>query len=236
VKTLLAIMLVGCVSNAPDDIDSSQASPSNAGSSSNGATTPPTQPPCRHYHIEEIPPLVAGETTTAARALCSSGAVVGAASLSSSSSHAVVYKADQVTDLGTLGGDYSRADDGNAQGTIVGLAQIASGLSRAFVYRDGAMTELAGIGGSYAEAFAINDGDEIAGTGNIPANGGGSDTNSHALLWEPGDSDPIDLTVLNGGNYSFARDINAAGDVVGTDIPLDSHTGRAVVWHDPAKV
>jgi probable HAF family extracellular repeat protein len=226
VNKLLVIVLAGCgVSNAHDGIDPSQSS-TNADTLANGATT---NAPCHRYHIEEIPTPVPGGDTTGARAICSGG-VVGTADITPNVFHAVLYKDGQLTDLGTLGGPLSNGEDGNAQGTIVGSSNNAT-FNGAFAYRDGVMTELPGIGGEDARAWAINNREEIAGVANIPPNGGGGDTDNHAILWEPDATQAIDLTALNGGHYSYALDINDQGELVGTDILPDNHS-RAVVWRD----
>jgi len=225
VKKLFVVVLAGCgVSNAHDGDPSQSPGSTNADTSANGAT----HAPCHRYHIEEIPTPVPGGFTSAARAICSGG-VVGAADITAPDQfHAVLYEAGKLTDLGTLGGSLSRAQDGNAQGSIVGGSTKVP-FTGAFVYRDGVMTELPGIGGEDAEAWAINNREEIAGVANIPPNGGGGDTDNHAILWEPDEPQPIDLTALNGGSYSFVRDINDQGDIVGTDI---ADHPRAVVWRD----
>jgi probable HAF family extracellular repeat protein len=222
VNKLVVIVLAGCgVSNSLDGVDPPDRAESTSSSSNGGHA------PCDRYHIQEIPTSVPSGATSAARAICNGGGAVGTAAITSDAFHAVVYDDGQVTDLGTLGAGNSVAQDGNAHGTIVGGSNTGSSFA-AFVYRDGAMTELVGLGGDSAEAWAINDREEIAGVSSIPP---GGDTDNHTLLWEPGESQPIDLTVLNGGHYSYPRDINEQGEIVGTDLTLDHHS-RAVVWRD----
>lgn len=78
-------------------------------------------------------------------------------------------------DLGTLGGDHSRAYDVSDDGTVaVGSASIANGTTRAFRWVEGAtggvsgnvqMYDLGTLGGTYSEANAVSgDGAVVVGT------------------------------------------------------------------------
>src|SRR5690348_1571600 len=72
--------------------------------------------------------------------------------------------AASITDLGTLGGDQSRALGINSSGQVVGGANnTLGGGERAFLYSDGIMTDLGTFGGNEAEAKAINDTGQIVG-------------------------------------------------------------------------
>jgi probable HAF family extracellular repeat protein len=152
-----------------------------------------------------------------------------------------------MTNLGTLGGQYSFAYDINASGQVVGEAYRSSGGGGAFLYSDGLMTDL-GPG----EACGINDSGQVVGKGNYHAFlyssgtitdlgtlGGSSSTglainasgqvvgvadttddtsHSHAFLYSNGTM--TDLGTL-GGDGSIARDINASGQIVGAS-PITS--------------
>jgi probable HAF family extracellular repeat protein len=90
-----------------------------------------------------------------------------------------------MTNLGTLGGDFSDALAINAGGQIVGDAYISGSdhVQHAFLYSDGAMTDLNNLiapssGWTLTEAAAINDNEWIVGYESI-----GSET--HAFLLTP---------------------------------------------------
>jgi probable HAF family extracellular repeat protein len=91
--------------------------------------------------------------------------------------HAFLWQNGTMTDLGTLGGDNSRAFGINSQGQVVGTAQIAQGdVYHAFLYSGGTMIDLnaqlpANSGWTViSDANSINDNGQIAGTG-ITASG-----------------------------------------------------------------
>lgn len=68
-----------------------------------------------------------------------------------------------VTDLGTLGGDGSRALGINSKGQVVGSADTAGGHAHAFLWESGKMRDLGTLGGDTSEADAINDRGEVVG-------------------------------------------------------------------------
>src|SRR5262249_909570 len=68
------------------------------------------------------------------------------------------------TDLGTLGGPTSYANDTNASGQIVGEATTAAGDSHAFLWNNGTMTDLGTFGGRSSYAVAINDVGQVVGS------------------------------------------------------------------------
>jgi probable HAF family extracellular repeat protein len=69
----------------------------------------------------------------------------------------------EVQILGTLGGDFSYANDLNERGEVVGYAETANGEERAFLYRDGAMLELT-VPGERIHAEAINERGQVVGS------------------------------------------------------------------------
>jgi probable HAF family extracellular repeat protein len=70
----------------------------------------------------------------------------------------------RITDLGTLGGTYSRALGLDEQGRVVGEAAVADGSRRAFVWSAGVMTDLGTLGGVSSLAYAINASGQVVGT------------------------------------------------------------------------
>jgi probable HAF family extracellular repeat protein len=112
-----------------------------------------------------------------------------------------------VTDLGTLFGGSSVANDINAAGQVVGASD-----SHAFLWQSGAMTDLGSLfpgGGSVA--VGINASGWIVGSAE-------SETVEHAFRWAPSSSNGTsgimtDLDPL--GTWSEALDINNVGKIVG---------------------
>jgi probable HAF family extracellular repeat protein len=112
-----------------------------------------------------------------------------------------------VTDLGTLGGSFSRALGMNDSGEIVGFSDTAGGNSHAFLYEDGQMTDLGTLGGGFFSiAEDINDSGEAVGFSTLRSGA------THAFLYKAGQM--TDLGTL-GGNSSSALAINDAGVIVG---------------------
>ncbi|HXG68735.1 MAG TPA: hypothetical protein VNO70_26800 [Blastocatellia bacterium] len=108
-----------------------------------------------------------------------------------------------ITDLGTLGGNFSRAKAINDRGQIVGESASAAGATRAVLWEDGKMIDLGTLpGGTFHTARAINIRGQIVGETN-------------AILWE--DDKITDLGTL-GGRHSFPFAINDHGQVVGASI------------------
>ena len=120
-----------------------------------------------------------------------------------------------MTDLGTLGGEFSIAFGINGRGQVVGNSWTADGVTHAFLWEKGTMTDLGTLGGnSYARG--INGRGQVVGASNTT---GGA---LHAVLWEKGTM--TDLGTLGGersclgGENSRARGINVLGQVVGQSL------------------
>jgi probable HAF family extracellular repeat protein len=69
-----------------------------------------------------------------------------------------------MSDLGTLGGDYSGGTGINDAGQVVGSSATASGRSAAFLYSGGTMKDIGTLGGDYAAAAGINNAGQVVGT------------------------------------------------------------------------
>lgn len=147
----------------------------------------------------------------------------------------------RITDLGTLGGSFSRANAINSLGQIVGgsynatpdPAMPGSHETRAFLWQHGVMTDLGTFGGADADQFGgnvtgatgINDKGQVVGGATYnavidPACGdeNGAITCNHAFLWAKGKMTFLGtlkgVTSL-GNSSSHANAINAHGQVVG---------------------
>jgi len=69
-----------------------------------------------------------------------------------------------MTDLGTLGGTYSRAYAINKTGQVVGASLTSSEEMHPFLYSNGTMIDLGTFGGSgWSEAYDINDAGQVVG-------------------------------------------------------------------------
>jgi probable HAF family extracellular repeat protein len=135
--------------------------------------------------------------------------------------HAFLWTNSQMKDLGTLGGNNSIAYGINPTSSdgvqVVGVSDTVSG-QHAFLWtQNGGMTDL-GIGPG--TAFAINDAGQVVGFA-------GTGTQGHAFLWQNGVM--TDLGTL-GGNASFARAINANGQVAGHSYLKNGTEFHAFRW------
>lgn len=151
---------------------------------------------------------ILGASNSYATAINDSGQVAGGY-MTGKDVRAYLYGNGAATDLGTLGGSFATANGINGAGHVVGFSNLddsATFLAHAFLYADGVMTDLGTMAGaSLSEATAINDRGQITGHGWVQGS-------QHAFLYEAGVM--RDLGTL-GGRYSFAYDINNAGQIVG---------------------
>lgn len=111
-----------------------------------------------------------------------------------------------ITDIGTLGGSWSRAYGMNEHGQVVGDTVTPDGATHAFVWDSGAMTDLGTLGGDTSKARAVNDAGQVVGWAEAP----GGDR--YPFLYEYGAM--VALTDVP-DDKNDAYDINASGQVVG---------------------
>jgi len=143
--------------------------------------------------------------TSAAFAINNAGQIVGAAYLDYFHAHAFLYDNGKMTDLGTLGGDWSQAYDINNSGQIVGFSQDASGYEHAFLYENGKMTDLGTLGGLASWATSINDSGQVVGVSTTASN------ELHPFLYTYGGP----MMDLGTGDDSYVVKINNSGQIVG---------------------
>lgn len=151
-----------------------------------------------------------------------SGQVVGYAATADNRQHAFLWSNGAMTDLGVLpGNSESHAFAINDAGQIVGLSSdLGSIAPRACLWQNNALTDL----GQFAPRSINNQGD-IVGSMSIARNN--IAWFEHACLWRNGTL--TDLGTLN-GDYSYARDINDAGQIVGLSVTRDNELPRAFLW------
>lgn len=107
------------------------------------------------------------------------GEVVGESQTATGDRHAFLWRDGEMTDLGTLGGSFSRAESINDRGQVVGLAETVTGESHAFVWQDGHMVDLGALTGGTGSSMAskITDAGHVIGTRTDP------DGRVRAYLW-----------------------------------------------------
>ncbi len=115
-----------------------------------------------------------------------------------------------VTDLGSLGGDDSRAHALNNRGQVVGVARTSDGYDHAFLYDGGEMRDLGTLGGTYSVAYGINELGQVVGAAHR------ADQRPTAFLYRRGQM--LDIGGLPGSTESRAFSINLAGEVVGASL------------------
>ena len=137
-----------------------------------------------------------------------------------------------ITDLGTLGGGYSRANAVNERGQVVGASYTKRGLLHAFLWQHGKIVDLGTLGGLKSEALALNGRSQVVGWSSTSAG------RQHAVLWENGKL--VDLG-KSGMLVSRAVAINESGQAIGGRMIRGSNYEqnsalRALLWQHGKEV
>jgi probable HAF family extracellular repeat protein len=122
-----------------------------------------------------------------------------------------------VVDLGTLGGNSSRAMAINATGQIVGLGHTSSGTQQAFLYSNGVMQDIDNSTSIASIANDINNSGEIVGSTY-------HSTGQHAFSYSGG----IMTDIYLGTGLNTANGINNIGQIVGNNTSAINNIGQAV--------
>lgn len=154
-----------------------------------------------------------------ARAINNLGEVVGYVSINSASfggwvDHAARWSNGVITDVGSLGGDFSYLFGINDQSQAVGYSFLSGNLrTHAALYKAGTWTDLGTLGGNNSGAYAISNSGFVVGHSDTAAGA------PHAFRYVVDGSGAVlsrlDLGELGGG-WSYAYAVNEAGTVVGT--------------------
>ncbi len=123
-------------------------------------------------HMRQLLDLPGGSFCSA-QAINDKDVVTGSCDLATGTTRAVIWSADHIRQLGTLGDDDdspSTALDINSHAQVVGTSEVSDSKLRAFLWQDGKMLDLnraihPGTGWLLMVASRINDRGEIAGRG-----------------------------------------------------------------------
>jgi probable HAF family extracellular repeat protein len=134
-----------------------------------------------------------------------------------------------MADLGTFGGNYSRADGVNDSGQVIGHSRTEDGYYHAFITgADGmGMTDLGTLGGVTSYAYGINDSGQVAGFSET------ADGSTHAFITGPNGMGMTDLNsfadLADGIFLSGASGVNNLGQVIATVSPIPEPTSYALM-------
>ncbi len=180
-----------------------------------------------------------GGTRSGAVAINERGQVIGWADTTAKSKsgwttgmpirHAFLWQNGKMTDLGTLGGEYSVADALNERGQIVGTASTKKTGSHVFLWSNSRMRDLGSFGGPNSEPKAVNKRGQIVGGSDTTATDAKGNPIRHAFLWQNGKM--TDLGTRGDGFLdSDAVAINGHNQIIGQTWSSSSHPQHAVLW------
>ena len=145
---------------------------------------------------------------------------------------AISWKDGVFTDLGTLGGNFSRAHQANNAGVIVGESQDATGRYSPVVWENGVIRALPRL--SPDNPFAGGNAQAINERGDIVGNDYSDVYGIRAVLW-PAAGGVVDLGKLPNTDFSWATGISSDGTIMGQSLfwsPTTGYSGRPFIWRD----
>ncbi len=114
-----------------------------------------------------------------------------------------------IVDLGTLGGNGSRANGINNKGQVVGSAEFSNGATRGFIWSNGQMKSLGSLANNTSIARAINNNGQVVGYALVaPYNA------RHAFVYS--NNFMHDIGTLGNDGQTDAYAINDKGQIVGS--------------------
>ncbi len=194
--------------------------------------------------MKDLGVLLASDQQSVARAINSQDQVVGNSSQiirdpPPPPNRAFLWQAEQMTDLGTLGGNWVIAFGINELGQVAGASFAANGELHAFLWQEGVMTDLGTLGGktsvaqprlppscnlqlhpaafggtavgTFSLANGINNSGQIVGR-SIAANG-----EDHAFVWFGGLMTDLNSVIPAASGWTLVEgaSINGSGQIVG---------------------
>lgn len=138
---------------------------------------------------------------------------------------AFLWDRGAMINLGSFGGTCTFVQDMNNRGQVVGGSRLAGDEQQhPYLWSNGTMRDLGTFGGNLGDATAVNDAGQAVGWATDP-----TDT-AFAALWRQGTAK--NLGTIRGDAFSFALDINEAGQVIGLSVPPDTDFfhARAFLW------
>ena len=128
--------------------------------------------------------------------------------------------------LGSLGGNYSRAESISNSGLVAGYAYTPASVEHAFLWQSGSMVDLGTLGGSASRAYDVNVSGQVGGWAATELG------QARPVLWDRGAI--YELPTL-GGPAGSVRGINDWGHAVGNAY-LTSSVYHAALWRGGAVV
>ena len=121
--------------------------------------------------------------------------------------HGFFYSGGKMSDIGTLGGEFSVASGLNDNGQVVGTSVTSREEVRGFLWQNGKMTRIGTLGGPFSTANGINNKGEVVGFSTI------SSGSVHSFVWKDGNM--RDISAQCPGRQNGARIINDNSDIAG---------------------